>query len=111
MEAAQQKSKRGKLKIQDKYMHAVVLKLLLKWCENKSETREWLKLLDDQQTWAAWKTAFREAYVEKRRAEAAREGEDKPFGGSAANDAHNQLRRRGSKNSDVPAVLSNQILY
>ena len=111
MEAAQQNSKLEKLEIQDNYMHDVALKLLLKSGEYETKAREWSKIPDDKQTWTAWKTAFREAYVEKRRAEAAREGEDKPFGGSAANDAHNQLRRRGSKNSDVPAVLSNQILY
>ena len=47
------------------------------------ETREWSKLPENQQTWVAWKTTFREAYVAKRRAEAAREGEEKHFGGSA----------------------------
>ena len=34
---------------------------------------------------------FREAYVEKRRAKAAREGEEKPFGSAASEEAHNQL--------------------
>ena len=46
----------------------------------------------------------------KRRAEAAREGEDKPFGGSAANESHDQLHQRGNKNSDVPSPLPNQML-
>ena len=40
----------------------------------------------------AWKMAFMEAYVSKRRAEAAREGEDKPFNGAAADEAQDQLR-------------------
>ena len=46
MEAAQRKSKREKLVIQDKYMHAVALKSLLKPVEYETETREWSKLLD-----------------------------------------------------------------
>ena len=40
MEAAQQKSKWEKLVIQDKYMHAVALKLLLQSGEYETETRE-----------------------------------------------------------------------
>ena len=40
MEAAQQKAKRAKLVIQDEYMHAVALKLLLKSGEYETETRE-----------------------------------------------------------------------
>ena len=35
---------------------------------------------------------FRDAYVAKRQAKAAREGDYKPFGGSAINDANKQLR-------------------
>ena len=50
MEAAQQKSKRAKLFIQDKYMHAVALKSLLKSSEYKTKTREWSKLPGDPQT-------------------------------------------------------------
>ena len=74
-------------------------KSLLRSCEYETETREWSKLPEDQQTWLEWKTTFREAYVVKRRAEAAREGGEKPFGGSslfgAAPDKSNeQLRRR-----------------
>ena len=72
-------------------MHAVALKLLIKSGEYETETREWSKLPDDQQTWTAWKTTFREAYVAKRRSETAREGEDKPFIGSALNDAYDHL--------------------
>ena len=64
-------------------MHAVALKLLLQSGEYETETREWSKLLEDHKTWAAWKTTFREAYVAKRRAQAAREGKEKSFGGSA----------------------------
>ena len=81
-------------------MHAVALKLLLQSGEYETETREWLKLLEDQKTWAAWKTTFREAYVAKRRAQAAREGKEKSFGGSAIfgaateKKANKQLRRR-----------------
>ena len=70
-EAAQRKSKHAKLVIQDEYMHAVALKLLLNSCESKTETSEWLKLPENQQTWTAWKATFREAYVAKRRSESA----------------------------------------
>ena len=91
MEAAQLKSKRKKIIIQDEYMHTVALKSLLKSGEYETETKEWSKLPDDQQTWTAWKTKFREVCLAKRRSEAAREGEDKPFGGSALNNAHEQL--------------------
>ena len=44
VEAVQQKSKREKLVIHDKYMHAVALKSLLQPGEYKTETREWSKL-------------------------------------------------------------------
>ena len=47
MEAAQRKSKRAKLVINDEYLHAVALKLLLQSGEYKTETREWSKLLED----------------------------------------------------------------
>ena len=40
MEAAQRKSKRAKLEVQDEYMHVVELKSLLKPGEYKTETRE-----------------------------------------------------------------------
>ena len=83
MEAAQRKSKRAKLVIHDKYMHAVALKSLPQTGEYKTETREWSKLPEDPKTWLAWKTTFQEAYVAKRHAKAAQEGEEKPFGGSA----------------------------
>ena len=76
MEAAQRKSKRAKLIINDEYLHAVALKSLLLSGEYKNETREWLKLPEDGQTWAERKTTFRAAYVAKRRSEAAREGEE-----------------------------------
>ena len=71
IEAAQRKSKRIKLVINDEYLHAVALKFLLQPGEYKAEKQEWLKLPDDQKTWKAWKATFREAYVAKRRAEAA----------------------------------------
>ena len=45
----------------------------------------------------------------KRHAKAAREGEDKPFGGAAADAAHDHLRRQ-AVTSYVPSPLSNQIL-
>ena len=47
MEVAQRKSKREKLVINDKYMHAVALKLLIQSGEYKTETREWSKLPED----------------------------------------------------------------
>ena len=72
MEAAQRKSKREELEIQDKCMHAVVLNSLLKSGEYETKTREWSKLPDDQQTWTARKTSCREAYVANSRAKAAR---------------------------------------
>ena len=83
MEAEQRKSKFAKLVINDKYMQTVTLKILLQLGEYEMETREWLKLPEDKQTWEDWKTMFCAAYVTKRRSEAAREGEQKPFGGSA----------------------------
>ena len=58
MEAAQRKSKRAKLVINDKYLHAVALKSLLQAGEYETETREWSKLLEDEQTWADWKNTF-----------------------------------------------------
>ena len=83
MEAAQRKSKSVKLVINDDYLHSVALKLLLQSGDYKTETREWSKLLEEKQTWPEWKITFRVAHVAKRRAEAAKEGEEKPFGGSA----------------------------
>ena len=58
MEAAQHKSKRAKLVINDEYLHAVALKLLLQSGEYETETREWSKLLEADQTWEYWKTTF-----------------------------------------------------
>ena len=52
MEAAQRKSKRAKLVINDEYLHAVALKSLLQSDEYETETREWSKLPEDEQTWA-----------------------------------------------------------
>ena len=91
-------------------MHDVALKLLLKSGEYDTETREWLNLTDYQQTWRAWKTAFKEAYVAKRRSEAARDVEDKPFCGYSVNNAHKQLHQRGHTTSDLTASLKNQLL-
>ena len=71
-EAAQRKSKRAKLVINDEYLHAVALKSLLKSGEYETETREWLKLPEDEQTWSDWKTMFCGAYVSRRRSDAAR---------------------------------------
>ena len=51
MEAAQRKSKRAKLVINDEYLHAVALKLLLQSGEYETETREWSKLPEADQTW------------------------------------------------------------
>ena len=61
----------------------MVLKYLLQSGEYETETWEWSKLPEGKQTWDDWKTTFRAAFVAKRRSEAAREGEKKPFGGSA----------------------------
>ena len=83
MEAAQGKSKRAKPVINDEYLHAVALKSFLQLGEYETETREWSKLPEDNQTWEYWKTTFCVAYVAKKRSEAAQEGEQKPFGGSA----------------------------
>ena len=52
MEVAQRKSKSAKIVINDKYMHAVALKLLLQYGDYETETREWLKLLEDKQTYS-----------------------------------------------------------
>ena len=84
--------------------------MLLKSGEYETETREWLKLPDDQQIWTAWEKTFREAYVAKRQPEAAREGGDKPFGGSAVNGEHEKLLRRGHTASAVTDILPNQML-
>ena len=67
MKAAQRKSKRAKLVINDEYLHTVALKSLLQSGEYETETREWSKLPEGKQTWTAWKTMFRGAYVAKRR--------------------------------------------
>ena len=72
MEAAQRKSKRAKLLINDEYLHSVTLKSLLQSGEYETETREWSKLPEADQTWEDWKTTFCAAYVAKRRSEAAR---------------------------------------
>ena len=58
-EAAQRKSKCVKLVINDEYLHAVALKLLLQSGEYEAETREWSKIPEDKQTWVEWKTTFR----------------------------------------------------
>ena len=109
MEAAQHKSKRAKLVIHDEYIHAVALKSLLQSSEYKTETREWLKLLEDKQTWSEWKTTFRAAYVAKRRAEHAREGEEKMIGGSALFGAAPE-KIRDHKNTEGDPQLTNQML-
>ena len=83
MEAVQRKSKREKIVINNEYLHAVALKSLLQLLEYETETREWSKLPEADQTWEDLKTMFCAAYVTKRRSEAVREGEQKPFGGSA----------------------------
>ena len=83
MEAAQRKSKRAKLVINDEYLLSVALKLLLQSGEYETETREWSKIPEADQTWEDWKTTFHAAYVAKRCSEAVREVEQKPFGGSA----------------------------
>ena len=100
----------------DKYMHDVALKLLLQSGEYETETREWSKLPDDHKTWTEWKATFQEAYVAKRLAEAAQEGDEKPFGGSAVFGAseemktNKQLRRLVNKTSVGPALVTNHMM-
>ena len=109
MEAAQHKSKRAKVVINDEYLHAVALKLLLQSGEYETETREWLKLPEANQTWDDWVTTFRVAYVAKKRSEGMREGEQKPFGGSAQfgpAPVGNELERTESN----PTTMSHQML-
>ena len=81
MEAAHRKSKRAKLVINNEYLHAVALKSLLQSGEYETETQEWSKLPESDQTWDDWKTTFWAAFVAKRRSEAVREGEQKTFVG------------------------------
>ena len=109
MEVAQRKSKRAKLVINDEYLHAVALKLLLQSGEYKTETREWSKLPEANQTWEDWKTTFRAAYVVKRRSEAVREGEQKPFGGLAQFGIAPVGNELEQKESNTPTI-SHQML-
>ena len=53
---------------------------------------------------------FREAYGAKRRVEASREREDKPFSGSAVNNANEKLHLSGHTASTVTYPLKNQML-
>ena len=108
VEAAHHKYKRAKLVISDEYLHAVALKSLLQSGEYKTETREWLKLPEDKQNWAEWKKTFRAAYVAKQQYEAAREGEEKPFGGSTLFGAAPFAQDK--KNKEETPQLSNQML-
>ena len=115
MEAAQRKSKRAKIIIHDEYMRDVALKSLIQSGEYETETRDWSKLPEDEQTWLEWKTTFREAYVAKRRVEAAWEGEEKTFGGSAIfgvapEKSNEQLRRQEHKKTVGTPPLTNQIM-
>ena len=52
MEAAQRKSERSKPVINDEYLHAVALKLLLQSGEYETETQNWSKLPEVEQTWS-----------------------------------------------------------
>ena len=109
MEAAQRKSKRAKLVINDDYMHAVALKSLLQSVEYDTETREWSKLPEDEQTWSEWKTTFRAAYMAKQRSEATREGKEKPFGGSDLFGVAPDKRKEKKKTEGTPQ-LTNQMM-
>ena len=96
-------------------MHAVALKCLPQSGEYKTETWEWSKITEDQQTWEEWKTTFREAFVTKRRAEAAWEGKEKPFGGfvifgAAPGKTKEKIQRREHQNTAGPYPLINQIM-
>ena len=109
MEAAQSKLKRAKLVINDEYLHAVALKSLLQPGEYETETWEWLKLPEANQTWDNWKTTFRAAYVAKRRSKAVREGEQKPFGGSAQFGPA-PVGNKPEKTDSNPPTMSHQML-
>ena len=98
-----------KIVIHDEYMPAVTLKSLLQSGEYETETREWSKLPKDKQTRLGWKTTFRSAFVAKQRAEAARKGEEKPFGGSALFGASPEKRQDHKKTEGTPQ-LTNQML-
>ena len=79
------------------------------------ETREWSKLPEDEQTWSERKMTFQAAYVAKLRAEAAREGKEKHFGGSAIfgvapEKPNEQLRRQYHKKTAGNPQLTNQML-
>ena len=97
-------------------MHAVALKLLIQSGEYETETREWSKIPEYQQTWVTWKTTFWEAYVAERRAKAAQEREAKPFGGSAIfcaapeKKANEQLQRQEHQKTAGPAPITNQMM-
>ena len=70
MEEEERKLKRAKLVINDDYLHTIVFKSLLQSGEYETETQEWSKLPEADQTWDNWKTTFHAAYVAKRRSEA-----------------------------------------
>ena len=114
--AAQRKSKRAKIVINENYMHAVALKSLLQSGEYRTEIREWSNLPEDHKNWTARNTTFREAYVSKWCAEAAQEGEEKPFGGSAIFGAapekksNEQLRRQVNQKIAGPVPITNQMM-
>ena len=97
IEAAQRKSKHGKLVITDNCMHTVAVKFLLQSGEYETETREWPKLQETKQTWTKCKTTFPETYVGKRRSEAAREGEEKPFVDSVTFGATDKTQTKGAQ--------------
>ena len=87
----------------------MALKSLLQSGEYETETREWSRLPEDEQTWEEWKTTFRAAYLDKQRSEAAREGEEKPFGGSALFGAAPE-KTQEKKNTEGTPHLTNQML-
>ena len=109
MEVAQRKSKRAKLVINDEYLHAVALKSLLQSGEYDTETREWSKLPEADQTWDDWKTTFHAAYVAKRRSEAVREGEQETFGVSAQFGPA-PVGNEPEKTESNPPTMSHQML-
>ena len=61
-----------------------------------------------KQTWTEQKTTFRAAYVAKRQLESAREGEEKPLGGSALFGAAPVAQEK--KNTEGTPQMSNQML-
>ena len=80
MEAAQAKANKEKLPITDNYVQALDLQALSASNKYDVNTRKWVKLPAQEQTWTQWKKHFCAAYAAKQRVEKSRDSVDKPFG-------------------------------